>query len=176
MCQNFVFGLLCTLNLQKTFLKLKQPKPLKNVLPKTRFFQAWFNVAGFCSGNEGLRKRCHNSTECEWDRDWRILVKWQLLSVVCYRLDCLGEGRPNLGGNPHPPRVWQGCHLKFPPCINFFEKMWAYKLQPYSFRSTRDSWIAYWPVWTGLRRGVFTVHLCRVAGNTVWSHMASDTP
>jgi len=24
--------------------------------------------------------------------------------------------------------------------------------------------------------GVMRVHLCRVAGNTVWSHMASDVP
>ena len=31
---------------------------------------------------------------------------------------------------------------------------------------------------TGLLAGVKAerVHLCRVAGNTVWSHMASDVP
>jgi len=32
----------------------------------------------------------------------------------------------------------------------------------------------YRPVWLGLRRGY--VCLCRVASNTVWSHMAGDAP
>jgi len=32
------------------------------------------------------------------------------------------------------------------------------------------------PVWLGLRRAAGCVHLCRVAGNSVWSHVASDTP
>jgi len=34
------------------------------------------------------------------------------------------------------------------------------------------------PYWLELRQGVVSrcVHLCRVAGNTVWSYMARDTP